>query len=136
MSFFFFVKYNSNNMLLLSIFFKFSLGCAGPCNITIIYIRCINEKYIIDRHFLFRCRLPLNRAPIFFEILLSTNLIWLYQFRFSSIIPPGNFNSATLFRTILLNFKSGTLRGILFWSVWFYICLQNQLSSMHSIITN
>ena len=63
---------------------------------------------------LIKCRLPLNRTPIFFKILLSTNLICLCQFRFLSIITPRNFNSVTLFRIMLLNFKSGNFRGILF----------------------
>ena len=119
MSFFFFMIYYSNNMFLLSKYFlKFSLGCAGPCNITIIYIPMyINEKYIMDRHFLFRCRIPLNRSSKCFEIWVSTNLIWLCQFRFRSIITPRNFNSFTLFSIVLLKFEFGNLRRIWFQSV-------------------
>ena len=100
--------------------FKFSFGCAEACNITIIHIECINEKYIIDSNFLFKCRLPLNpinRITRFIEILLSTNLIRLCQFRVSLIIAPRKFNSVILFRIILSNFEPGDIRRILFRSI-------------------
>lgn len=95
-------------MLLLSIFFSLVwdvlVHAVLPCSII---CECINEKYTINRHFLFRCRLPLNRSPIFFKNLVSTNIIWLCQFRLSSIITPRNFNFIFLFRIIFLKFKSG-----------------------------
>ena len=46
MSFLFFMKYNSNSMLLLSKYsFKFSLGCADPCNITNIFSEFANSDF-------------------------------------------------------------------------------------------
>ena len=51
MSFLFFMKYNSNSMLLLSKYsFKFSLGCAGPCYVTNIFSEFANSDIRQSRH--------------------------------------------------------------------------------------
>ena len=36
---------------------------------------CANDKHIIERYFLLKCRLLSKRILIYFEILISTNLI-------------------------------------------------------------